>query len=49
MSQGWPLSDLQRLREEMEIRRCLKAVAREHKMRQLLGDDVYDFMQGRGE
>ncbi|HEY9417788.1 MAG TPA: hypothetical protein VIQ30_23765 [Pseudonocardia sp.] len=46
MSQGWSLSDLQRLREEIEIRRRLDAIEHERKMRQLLGDDVYEFMQG---
>lgn len=43
---GWTLADVQRFKEEIEMRRRLDAVAREHRMRKLLGDDVYDFMMG---
>lgn len=43
---GYTLADLQRIREEMEMSRRLYLIGREHKMRQLLGDDVYDFVQG---
>lgn len=41
---GYTLADLQRMREEMEISARLARAAREHRMRQLLGDDVYDFV-----
>lgn len=43
---GYTLADLQRIREEMEMSRRLYQVAHEHRMRQLLGDDVYDFVRG---
>jgi hypothetical protein len=43
---GWTLSDVQRFREESEMSRRLYQVAREHKMRKLLGNDVYDFVHG---
>ena len=43
---GYTLADLQRMREEMEMSRRLYMVAREHRLRQLLGDDVYDLMRG---
>ena len=46
MSAGWTWSDVERLREEWQMSARLAAVAREHRMRQLLGDDVYDFMMG---
>ncbi|WP_433568132.1 hypothetical protein ACQP1O_43030 (plasmid) [Nocardia sp. CA-151230] len=46
MSDGWTLSDLQRAREEWQVAARLERVAREHRMRQLLGDDVYEFMTG---
>ncbi|WP_454199556.1 hypothetical protein [Nocardia sp. Marseille-Q1738] len=45
----WTLSRLQRVREEMEIDGRLRAVEREHKMRNLLGDDVYDFVKATEE
>ncbi|WP_227979954.1 hypothetical protein [Nocardia spumae] len=43
---GYTVADLQRMREEMEISARLHMVEQEHKMRQLLGDDVYRFMRG---
>ncbi|MGW5519240.1 hypothetical protein [Nocardia africana] len=45
--QGYTLADLQRMREEMEMSRRLYEVAREHRLRKLIGDDVYDFMTGQ--
>lgn len=46
-SGGYTLADLQRVREEFDIGYRLYRIEREHKMRQLLGDDVYDFMTGK--
>lgn len=43
----YTLADLQRMREEMEMSWRLYEVAREHRMRELIGDDVYDFMTGK--
>lgn len=43
---AYTLSQLQRLREEMEMSFRLHQVAHEHNMRRLLGDDVYDFVRG---
>lgn len=43
---GCTLSEIQQLREEWQIAERLDRIAHEHKMRQLLGDDVYDFMRG---
>jgi archaeosine-15-forming tRNA-guanine transglycosylase len=45
MSTGYSLSDLQRMKEELEIGRRLQTIAREHRMREVLGDDVYDFVR----
>lgn len=42
MSDGYTLSDIQRMREEMEMGWRLAQVAREHQVRQLVGDDVFD-------
>ena len=44
---GYTLADLQRMREEMEMSRRLYQVAREHRLRKLMGDEVYDFMAGK--
>ncbi|MFI7191453.1 hypothetical protein ACIBQ0_17100 [Nocardia nova] len=43
---GYTLADIQRMREEFEISSRLEQVAHEHRMQQLLGDDVYGFMRG---
>lgn len=45
MSNGYTLSDIQRMREEWDIAARLARVEREHRIRQLIGDDVYDFVQ----
>lgn len=42
---GYSLSDLQRIREEMEMFFRLHQVEREHRFRQIVGDDVADFIQ----
>ncbi|WP_043737726.1 hypothetical protein [Nocardia asiatica] len=46
---GWTLSRIQQFREEVEIDSRLRAVEREHKMRKLLGDDVYGFVKATEE
>ncbi|MGY4098064.1 hypothetical protein ACW2Q0_00630 [Nocardia sp. R16R-3T] len=46
---GYTLAQIQQLREELEISRRLYMVEREYRMRQLIGDDVYDFVRGNDE
>jgi hypothetical protein len=43
---AWSLSDIQRLREEIDMQARFYAVEREVEERRVLGDDVYDFMTG---
>ncbi|MEV6432595.1 hypothetical protein [Nocardia sp. NPDC051463] len=46
--QGWTLSQIQGLREHIDIQARFYRIEHEHRMRQIIGDDVYEFMFGGG-
>jgi serine phosphatase RsbU (regulator of sigma subunit) len=45
---GWTLSEIQGLREHMEMQSRFHLVEQEVKARRIIGDDVYDFVQRGG-
>lgn len=48
MSRGWTLSELQQLRESMEMQSRFHLVEQEMEARHILGDDVFEFVQSGG-
>jgi hypothetical protein len=46
--EGWTLPELQRLREHMDMQARFHAVEREERLRRIIGDDVFDFIQRGG-
>jgi hypothetical protein len=45
---GWTLSEIQELREHMEMQSRFHLVEQEVKARRILGDDVFEFVQRGG-